>query len=753
MDRTRVAKVEDVTLARRGEQVTGTLHLTPHHLIFSHTPHVSEEALASGTPIRPRELWITYPIISFCTLRTAPTVSRQPSSVRLRCRDFTFVCFYFASETKARDVYDTLKQWTCKIGRVEKLYAFTYQPPPPEQGLNGWQLYDARKEWNRQGVGREGSNANWRISTINADYSFSPTYPALLVVPSNISDNTLNYAGRYRSRARIPVLTYLHPVNNCSITRSSQPLVGVRQNRSIQDEKLLAAIFSTSQTDRPLAGFTPPSFEQDSTNSSWEEGASIQSQEFDLTNAEELEDEVVSAARGATQEKPSVYGAQQRNLIVDARPTVNAFAMQAVGLGSENMDNYKFATKAYLGIDNIHVMRDSLNKVVEALKESDVTPLGPNRELLAKSNWLKYISVILDGASLIARQVGLQHSHVLIHCSDGWDRTSQLSALSQICLDPYYRTLEGFMVLVEKDWLSFGHMFRHRAGLLNSEKWFQIENERIGGDTNRSFGETSEPRKALENAFLSAKNFFNQKNNSRDSLADDDGEGSNYDTDSPLRKTSSTPRSTVSEKETTKVKETSPVFHQFLDATYQLLYQYPHRFEFNERFLRRLLYHLYSCQYGTFLYNSEKERVDCNAKTRTRSVWDYFLARREQFINPIYDPLVDDKQRAHERLIFPRIDEVRWWNEAFGRTDAEMNGTRTTSNTAFPHRSGQTTGRNSPVLAGVETTDTTIGDVPPSKPIPAGISNLTTELSNMSIPKFSQSADKSARKEMELEMQ
>lgn len=116
-------------------------------------------------------MWITYPIISFCTLRTAPTVSRQPSSIRLRCRDFTFVCFYFANENKARDVYDTLKQWTCRIGRVEKLYAFTYQPPPPEQGLDGWQLYDARKEWNRQGVGREGSNVNWRISAINADYS------------------------------------------------------------------------------------------------------------------------------------------------------------------------------------------------------------------------------------------------------------------------------------------------------------------------------------------------------------------------------------------------------------------------------------------------------------------------------------------------------------------------------------------------------------------------------------------------------
>ncbi|KAF3899597.1 Phosphatidylinositol 3-phosphate phosphatase [Trichophyton interdigitale] len=743
MDKTRIAKVDEVTLFRRGEKAIGSLHLTPHHIVFSYIPpqkESSREHSKDKLAVSHKEIWITYPIICFCTYRPASLASRQPSSIRLRCRDFSFMCFTFPNEARSRDVYETIRAWTCKLGSIEKLYAFTFQPPAAELALNGWELYNPRKEWARLGVGRADQDSNWRISCINTDYKFSPTYPALLPVPSNISDNTINYAGRYRSRARIPVLTYLHPVNSCSITRSSQPLVGVRNNRSIQDEKLLAAIFSTSRQDRPLANASPPSLETESSNSSAEEQFGINS-DFEFSNAEELEDEVVASARNDIKDyKTQIYGAQQNNLIVDARPTVNALAMQAVGLGSENMDNYKFAAKAYLGIDNIHVMRDSLNKVIEALRDSDISPLPPNRDQLLKSGWLKYIAVILDGAALIARQVGLQHSHVLIHCSDGWDRTGQLSALSQLCLDPYYRTLEGFMVLVEKDWLAFGHMFRHRSGHLNSDKWFQVENDR-GSDSARGAFEGGVAGKALENALLSAKGFFNRDNVSRESLVEGDSDRADPDSSNSKRATSN-PKSAVSDGDMTKPKETSPVFHQFLDATYQLLYQHPTRFEFNERFLRRLLYHLYSGQYGTFLYNSEKERVDRGAKEKTRSVWDYFLARRSQFINPEYDPLIDDNKRGSERLLFPRTYEVRWWAESFGRNDSEMNNPRIANSGVLVERDCPS-GSMTPMVA-VETADRSVTPVTVSQQLAASqpsttgpttcITSLAADISGLSLP-------------------
>ena len=52
----------------------------------------------------------------------------------------------------------------------------------------------------------------------------------------------------------------------------------------------------------------------------------------------------------------------------------------------------------------------------------------------------------LQGSVMIARYMKLQQGSALVHCSDGWDRTSQLTSLSQIMMDSYYRTMDGFKV-------------------------------------------------------------------------------------------------------------------------------------------------------------------------------------------------------------------------------------------------------------------------------------------------------------------
>jgi hypothetical protein len=84
---------------------------------------------------------------------------------------------------------------------------------------------------------------------------------------------------------------------------------------------------------------------------------------------------------------------------------------------------------------------------------------------IEETKWLHYIRLCLRGTLRVVEL--LQHHSVLVHCSHGWDRTSQLSALAQLCLDPYYRTYRGFQVLIEKDFIAFGHPFQTR--LANGE--------------------------------------------------------------------------------------------------------------------------------------------------------------------------------------------------------------------------------------------------------------------------------------------
>lgn len=71
----------------------------------------------------------------------------------------------------------------------------------------------------------------------------------------------------------------------------------------------------------------------------------------------------------------------------------------------------------------------------------------------------------------------------------------------------------------------------------------------------------------------------------------------------------------------------SPVFLQFIDSVWQVSQQFPNAFEFNEHLLITIIDHLYSCRFGTFLCNTEAERVaeGKNVELRSTFIFIYTL--------------------------------------------------------------------------------------------------------------------------------
>ncbi|XP_040122048.1 myotubularin-related protein 8 isoform X1 [Oryx dammah] len=475
MDHITVPKVENVKLLDRyvgKKPANGSLYLTATHLIYVE---------ASGAARK--ETWIALHHIA--TVEKLPVTSLGCPLI-LRCKNFRLAHFVLESDIVCHEVYISLLKLS-QPELPEDLYAFSYNPKfSKDMRESGWKLIDQTSDFGRMGI----PNRYWTITDANRNYEICSTYPPEIVVPKSVTLETVVGSSKFRSKERVPVLSYLYKENNAAICRCSQPLSGF-YTRCIDDELLLEAIRQTNPGSQFL-------------------------------------------------------------YVVDTRPKLNALANRAAGKGYENEDNYANIRFRFMSIENIHVMRNSLQKLLEVCELKTPT-MSEFLSGLESSGWLRHIKAIMDAGIFIAKAVKIEKTNVLVHCSDGWDRTAQVCSVASILLDPFYRTFKGLMILIEKEWISMGHKFSQRCGHLD-------------GDS----------------------------------------------------------------------KEVSPIFTQFLDCIWQLMEQFPCAFEFNENFLLEIHDHVFSCQFGNFLGNCQKDRDDLRIYEKTHSVWPFLVQRKPDFRNPLY---------------------------------------------------------------------------------------------------------------------
>ncbi|XP_059767630.1 myotubularin-related protein 1 isoform X4 [Balaenoptera ricei] len=315
--------------------------------------------------------------------------------IEIMCKDMRNLRLAYKQEEQSKlGIFENLNKHAFPLSNGQTLFAFNYKEKFP---VNGWKVYDPVSEYKRQGL----PNESWKISKVNSNYELCDTYPAIIVVPTSVKDDDLSKVAAFRAKGRIPVLSWIHPESQATITRCSQPLVGPNDKRCKEDEKYLQTIMDAN--------------------------------------------------------------AQAHKLIIfDARQNKVASTNKAKGGGYESESAYPNAELVFLEIHNIHVMRESLRK----LKEIAYPAIDEARWLsnVDGTHWLEYIRMLLAGAVRIADKIESGKTSVVVHCSDGWDRTSQLTSLAMLMLDSYYRTVKGFEALIEKEWISFGHRFALRVG-------------------------------------------------------------------------------------------------------------------------------------------------------------------------------------------------------------------------------------------------------------------------------------------------
>jgi myotubularin-related protein 5/13 len=69
--------------------------------------------------------------------------------------------------------------------------------------------------------------------------------------------------------------------------------------------------------------------------------------------------------------------------------------------------------------------------------------------LVEESEWLEHLQTVMQIAGAVTYLMDSMGSSVMISLEDGWDVTAQVSSLAQICLDPYYRTIQVFLFFYE----------------------------------------------------------------------------------------------------------------------------------------------------------------------------------------------------------------------------------------------------------------------------------------------------------------
>uniref|UniRef100_A0AAQ6AC94 SET binding factor 1 n=1 Tax=Amphiprion ocellaris TaxID=80972 RepID=A0AAQ6AC94_AMPOC len=307
------------------------------------------------------------------------------------------------------------------------------------------------RDYQRLGLGTlsnsltRSKNEPFRISTVNRMYTVCRSYPGLLIVPQSIPDSTIQRISRCYRQNRFPVVCWRNSRTKAVLLRSAglhaKGVVGFFKSPNASTAGTNNDLCRTLLTCACVAG-------------KW--GSIRGSGRLSAYNPD-------VGTRLAGKESPQPNGGPSEALFLRQQKAYLYIIGDKAQLKvtKDQLQNWEVVP---IDVCDVRQVKNSFKKLMKACVPSSSTS-DPNMSFLRcleDSEWMALLHRVLQVSVLVVELLDTGSS-VMVSLEDGWDVTTQVVSLVQLLSDPYYRTFDGFRLLVEKEWLSFGHRFSHRG--------------------------------------------------------------------------------------------------------------------------------------------------------------------------------------------------------------------------------------------------------------------------------------------------